>query len=161
MKTRTLWVLWAFLAALPAFAASGQRIVVPTRDIVRGEQIELGDLVYQQAVGVQPGTVTAMRDVVGMETRRSLRAGESLRQQDFRRPVIVTKGMLVTMTYEEPGVLLSATGRAITAGGLGETVTVQNPVSFRQVGAVVIGPGQVRAVGNSMTITSQVSSSDR
>jgi flagella basal body P-ring formation protein FlgA len=28
---------------------------------------------------------------------------------------------------------------------MGETVTIQNPASFRQISGVVIGPGQVRA----------------
>jgi flagella basal body P-ring formation protein FlgA len=80
-----------------------------------------------------------------MQTRRVLRTGETLRPEDLRRPVLVVKGSTVTMTFEVPGIVLTATGRAMSEGGLGENVTVQNPASYRQITAVVIGPGQVRA----------------
>jgi flagellar basal body P-ring formation protein FlgA len=90
----------------------------------------------------------AMKQIVGQETRRSLRVGESLRPQDFRHPILITKGAIVTMTYDVPGVTLTASMRAIGAGGLGETITVQNPISYRQVGAIVTGPGQVQALNS-------------
>jgi flagella basal body P-ring formation protein FlgA len=38
-------------------------------------------------------------------------------------------------------------GRAMSEGGVGDTVTIQNPASFRMIGAVVTGPGTVRATG--------------
>jgi flagella basal body P-ring formation protein FlgA len=62
-----------------------------------------------------------------------------------RKPIVVTKGETVTMTFDAPGVSLTATGRALSEGGVGESVTVINPVSFRQVMATVTGPGTVRA----------------
>jgi flagellar basal body P-ring formation protein FlgA len=150
------------ILALMPIAAAAPRIVTPVRDISRGEVIGQSDLAYAESPGaVQPGTVTAMKDIVGWETRRALRVGESLRSQDFRRPVLVTKGSTVTMIFEEPGVSLTATMRAISSGGIGETVTVQNPVSFRQVAAVVTGPGQVKALTAVSTITPSFSGGDR
>ncbi len=62
-------------------------------------------------------------------------------------PVIVTKGQTVTMQFAAPGVELSAMGRAMSEGGVGDTVTVQNPASYRMVSAIVIAPGTVRATG--------------
>ena len=38
-------------------------------------------------------------------------------------------------------------GRAMSEGGVGDTVTVQNPASFRMISAIVTGPGTVRATG--------------
>ena len=58
---------------------------------------------------------------------------------------MVTKGSTVTMTFEAPGLVLTASGRAMSEGGVGDTVTVQNPASYRQISAIVTGPGQVRA----------------
>jgi flagella basal body P-ring formation protein FlgA len=80
-----------------------------------------------------------------MQARRYLRAGELVMASDVRKPVVVTKGETVTMTFDAPGVSLTATGRALSEGGIGETVTVINPVSFRQVMATVTGPATVRA----------------
>jgi len=99
-----------------------------------------------------------MKDLIGMEARRVLHAGESVRLEDVRRPTLVTKGSTVTMTFEAPGITLTAVGRAMSEGGFGETVTVQNPASFRQVSTVVTGPGQVRAQSVGATISSRLAS---
>lgn len=135
----------AFSAA--AFADTGIRVVVPAHDIARGETIADSDLSYQTIPAGQAfnGIVTSMDDLDGMQARRVLRAGETVRNDDVRHPILVTKGSTVTMTFVAPGVVLSATGKAVTEGGMGETVVVLNPVSYRQVSAVVTGAGQVRA----------------
>ena len=56
-----------------------------------------------------------------------LHAGEALRADDVRHPIVVTKGQTVTMMFDAPGVELTAMGRAMSEGGVGDTVTVQNP----------------------------------
>jgi len=137
------------LAAGEAFAAEAPsvRIVVPARDIMRGEVIGDSDLTYAQVSGtaLPSTTVTKFEALTGMQARRLLRAGESLRADDVRHPVVVTKGQTVTMNFSAPGVELAAMGRAMSEGGVGDTVTVQNPASFRMVTATVTGPGAVRA----------------
>lgn len=142
--TRFVMFALALLLSYPAFG--GVRVIVPAHDIARGTVISESDLTVSVAPGeVMSGVATRAGDVVGMETRRTLRAGETLRLQDLRRPVLVAKGTTVTMVFEAPGVVLTASGRAMSEGGLGETVTIQNPASWRQISGVVIGPGQVRA----------------
>ena len=155
--TRIFLFAWALLLCWPAFANAGVRVVVPSHDIARGTTILEVDLAYK-TVGdnVMSGTVSSMNDLVGMETRRVLHAGESVRLEDVRRPTLVTKGSTVTMTFEAPGITLTAVGRAMSEGGFGETVTVQNPASFRQVSTVVIGPGQVRAQNVGATMSSRL-----
>jgi flagella basal body P-ring formation protein FlgA len=151
------------LAAGETFAAEASvRIVVPARDIMRGEVIGDSDLTYAQvsATALPSTTVTRFEALTGMQTRRLLRAGESLRPDDVRHPVVVTKGQTVTMNFSAPGVDLTAMGRAMSEGGVGDTVTVQNPASFRMVNAIVTGPGTVRATGpaspsNSLAITAR------
>jgi flagellar basal body P-ring formation protein FlgA len=141
---RVFLFAWALLLCWPAFA--GARVVVPSHDIARGTTLSASDLTYADAAGtMMGGTATALDDLVGMQARRVLRTGETLRLEDVRRPVVVAKGSTVTMTFEAPGVVLTATGRAMSEGGVGDTVTVQNPASYRQVSAIVTGPGQVRA----------------
>jgi flagellar basal body P-ring formation protein FlgA len=141
---RIFLVVWALVLCWPAFG--GVRVVVPSHDIARGATIAQGDLTFATAANdVMSGTVTAINDLLGMQARRTLRAGETLRFEDVRRPVLVTKGSTVSMSFEAPGIVLTATGKAMNEGGLGETVTVQNPASYRMISAVVVGPGQVRA----------------
>jgi len=145
------------LAAGTAFAADAPsvRVVVPARDIMRGEVIGDSDLTFAQVSGtaLPSTTVTKFEALIGMQTRRLLRTGENVRPDDVRHPVVVTKGQTVTMNFSAPGVDLNATGRAMSEGGVGDTVTVQNPASFRMITAIVIGPGAVRATGPASPIT--------
>jgi flagella basal body P-ring formation protein FlgA len=142
------------LTATPA-AADGARIVVPSHDIKRGDVIGEPDLAYV-SVATMPsvaGIATSMNELKGMEARRMLRASEPVRRDDVRQPILVTKGSTVTMTFDVPGVSLTAVGKAMSEGGWGETVTILNPVSYRQITGVVTGAGQVRA-GDVMPVAS-------
>ena len=143
--------LVAFAALIgPGFAADANlRVVVPARDIGRGEVLAESDLTFGTFSGtaLMSGTVTSIDAAKGMQTRRVLRAGEIISASDLRRPIVVNKGQTVTMTFDAPGVNLTAMGRAMSEGGIGDTVTVQNPASFRMVTAVVTAAGTVRATG--------------
>jgi flagellar basal body P-ring formation protein FlgA len=149
------WLLSVlFAAALPSAALSatadpGVRVVVPAHDIPRGQTISENDLTYGMLPGnaLIAGVVTSFSTVKDMEARRLLHAGEAFRTDDLRRPIVVTKGQTITMHFDAPGVELTAMGRAMSEGGIGDTVIVQNPASFRMVNGVVSAPGAVTATG--------------
>ena len=149
---KTLFYLASLVAILliasPAGAAT-VRIVVPAHDIARGDVIGESDLTYATVDGnaLMSGVPTKMEEVKGMQARRVLAAGQPFRGDDVRRPIVITKGQTVTMQFSAPGVELTAMGRAMSEGGVGDTVTIQNPASFRMVAATVIAPGVVRANG--------------
>lgn len=138
----------ALLIAVPAGAAT-VRIVVPAHDIARGDVIGESDLTYATVDGnaLMSGVPTKMEEVKGMQARRMLSSGQPFRSDDLRRPIVITKGQTITMQFSAPGVELTAMGRAMSEGGIGDTVTIQNPASFRMVAATVIAPGVVRANG--------------
>jgi flagella basal body P-ring formation protein FlgA len=147
MMLRICLFVTALVLSYPAYAADGMRVVVPNRDIARGETIAESDLAFGTipANTVFSGIITTVDGIKGMEARRMLRANQVVRNDDLRHPVLVVKGSIVTMTFEAPGVVLTASGRAMSEGGMGDTVTIQNPASFRQISAIVSGPGAVRA----------------
>jgi flagella basal body P-ring formation protein FlgA len=151
MTIRNLFLVLAALAAtaLPAAAQEGVRIVVPAHDIARGQVIADSDLTFATVEGsaLMAGTVTGIEAVKNMEARRMLHAGEALRADDVRRPVVVNKGQTVTMLFRAPGVELTAMGRAMGEGGVGDTITVQNPSSFRMISGTISAPGTVIATG--------------
>jgi flagella basal body P-ring formation protein FlgA len=160
MKTIfSLIAVFLFATSAPAHAdtqqTDGVRVVVPTHDIARGEVIASADLVYGTIPSTSSlsGIVRSASELEGREARRFLRAGETVRNDDVRRPILVTKGSTVTMTFEVPGVSLTAIGRAVGEGGLGESVTVLNPVSYRQITCTVTGAGQVKAGDMSAIVT--------
>jgi flagella basal body P-ring formation protein FlgA len=155
MTRKFLFILGVF-AVIPALLllagsafASTVRIVVPAHDIARGDTISENDLTFATVDGdaLMSGVPTKMDEVKGQQARRVLMAGQPFRADDVRRPIVILKGQTVTMQFAAPGVELSAMGRAMSEGGVGETVTVQNPVSYRMVSATVIAPGTVRANG--------------
>src|SRR5579864_9516265 len=136
------------LAAGSAFAAT-VRVVVPAHDIVRGDTISESDLTFATVDGaaLMSGVPTRVEEVKGMQARRTLSAGQPFRGDDVRRPIVITRGQTVTMEFDAPGVQLTAMGRAMSEGGIGDTVTVQNPASYRMISAIVTAPGTVRATG--------------
>ena len=140
---------WPALAAQPVTPDTGVRVVVPSHDIPRGQVITEGDLTYATVAGnaLMAGTVTSFSAAKDMEARRLLHAGETFRADDMRRPIVVTRGETVTMLFNAPGVELTATGRAMGEGGIGDTVMVQNPASFRMINGVISAPGTVVATG--------------
>ena len=153
---RKIFVTLGLFAILPALLlASGSafagtvRIVVPSHDIARGETINESDLTFATVDGaaLMSGVPTKMDEVKGMQSRRMLVAGQPFRAEDVRRPIVVTKGQTVTMQFLAPGVELTAMGRAMSEGGIGDTVTIQNPASYRMISGVVTAPGTVRATG--------------
>jgi flagella basal body P-ring formation protein FlgA len=152
IRKALILALFAFLP-LPALAVAtqdaGVRVVVPVHDIPRGQTISESDLTYATLPGnaMMAGVVTSVTVAKDMEARRMLRAGEAFRSDDVRRPIVVTKGETVTMLFNAPGVELTATGRAMGEGGVGDTVMVQNPASFRMINGVVSAPGTVLATG--------------
>ncbi|HEY1838325.1 MAG: flagellar basal body P-ring formation chaperone FlgA [Rhizomicrobium sp.] len=143
----------AFADAIPAINAA--RIVVPARDIARGETIVDSDLTFQTIAAdrMPPSVATSLTDLEGKQTRLYLRAGQPVRLDEVRMPVLVTKGSTVTMIFDAPGIALTVTGKAMTEGGMGESVTVLNPISYRQVTGTVTGAGTVRAVDNTSLVT--------
>jgi flagella basal body P-ring formation protein FlgA len=154
--TRKFLLAFVFFAAMPvlllaagsAFAGT-VRIVVPAHDIARGDTIGENELTYATVDGaaLMSGVPTRINEVIGQQARRMLSAGQPFRGEDVRRPIIITKGQTVTMQFIVPGVELTAMGRAMSEGGIGDTVTIQNPASYRMISGTVIGPGTVRATG--------------
>ena len=156
MKT-AIFAALLFLAPACAHAAT-VRIVVPAHDIARGEVIGETDLTYATVDGgsLMAGVPTKIEEIAGMQARRVLSAGQPFRGDDVRRPIVIAKGQTVTMQFSAPGVELVAMGRAMSEGGIGDTVTIQNPASFRMVSATVIAPGVARANGGPISPPSKL-----
>jgi flagella basal body P-ring formation protein FlgA len=137
------------LAAAGSAYAGTVRIVVPAHDIARGDTISDGDLTYTTVDGaaLMSGVPTKIDEIKGMQARRVLAAGQPFRGEDVKKPIVITKGETVTMQFILPGVELTAMGRAMSEGGIGDSVTIQNPASYRMISGIVTAPGTVRATG--------------
>lgn len=84
--------------------------------------------------------ITPLSDLIGKEIKRSVRAGQAVDDSDVRVRPMVTKGKTVTLSFVKGGIMLSAQGKALENGGLGDTVRVLNTQSKSVVRGTVAGP---------------------
>ena len=82
-------------------------------------------------------------ELVGMSPRRVLGSGAPVRLSDLRPPVVVPRGERVTMNVRYGVLTVTAMGRSLEEGAMGQTIRVVNVDSNRTVEALVTGPNQV------------------
>jgi len=110
-----------------------------------GDVIEMVDIdwIEVRQGRIRRNTVTSVDDLIGKEPRRVVRAGQAIRIADLRTPRVVTKGHLVTMTYETDTMKLTASGKALDNGALDDVIRIMNSKTRLVVGATVVGPNRV------------------
>ncbi|MBX9647404.1 MAG: flagellar basal body P-ring formation protein FlgA [Xanthobacteraceae bacterium] len=130
---------------------------VLARNAERGEVLRASDVTIERRPKAEVGPDVATRTrSVGMQLRRSVRAGQALKAGDLAKADLVTRDQSVTLVYDTPGLYLTGRGKALEGGTDGDTVSILNLQSKRTIQGVVIGPGQVSvaiAVPRSSTVT--------
>ncbi|WP_350334845.1 flagellar basal body P-ring formation chaperone FlgA [Coralliovum pocilloporae] len=119
------------------------------RALGRSEVVQEGDIILQripvrQALRIDPVNPS---ELVGMASKRPLRAGAQVAKGDFTLPVIVPRNSIVSILFKAKGLTLSVRGRALSDGAVGDTITVLNAQSKRTLQAVVEAPGLVTVGG--------------
>jgi len=119
---------------------------VLNRALARGDVIAAADIAYvkMRETEVRANLVTDPGQLVGMTTKQGLRAGQLIQASDLQKPLAVVRGALVTMVLSHGGMQLSAQGRAIDQGSLGEVIRVSNTHSNLTVEATIDGTNHVR-----------------
>jgi flagellar basal body P-ring formation protein FlgA len=117
---------------------------VLTRNVERTDVLKSSDLVVERRPKAEIGGDPAARDsALGMQLRRSMRAGQALKVADLAKPDLVQRDQSVTLIYQTAGLYLTTRGKAVDTGTEGDVVSVLNLQSKRTVSGVVTGRGQV------------------
>jgi flagella basal body P-ring formation protein FlgA len=117
---------------------------VLTRNVERTEILKSSDVVVERRPKAEVGNDAAVRDqVLGMQMRHPMRAGQPLRVADLTKPDLVQRDQAVTLIYQTAGIYLTTRGKALDSGTEGDVVNVLNPQSKRTITGVVTGRGQV------------------
>src|SRR3954454_12973456 len=117
---------------------------VLARSVERNEVIKSSDVMVERRPKAEVGNDAAARDnVVGMQARRQLRAGQAVRVTDLAKPDLVVRDQNVTLIYESGGLYLTIRGKALEGGTEGDAVNVLNLQSKRTVSGIAVGRGQV------------------
>jgi flagella basal body P-ring formation protein FlgA len=117
---------------------------VLARSVERNEVIKSSDVIVERRPKAEVGNDAAARDnVVGMQARRQLRAGQAVRVTDLAKPDLVVRDQNVTLIYESGGLYLTIRGKALEGGTEGDAINVLNLQSKRTVSGIVVGRAQV------------------
>jgi flagella basal body P-ring formation protein FlgA len=117
---------------------------VLTRNVERNEVLKSSDVLVERRPKAEVGVDPAGRgQVVGMQMRRPLRAGQALRTSDLAKPDLVQRDDNVTLIYQTAGLYLTIRGKALDNGAEGDTVSVLNLQSKRTISGTVVGRGQL------------------
>jgi flagella basal body P-ring formation protein FlgA len=98
---------------------------------------------------LQTEVARTVDQIVGMQLRRPVAAGQPLRLADLSRPPLVQRGATVQIELTSAGLTVTGQAVALDAGAEGEKVRVQNINSHAFLFAQVIGPGRVRITPDS------------
>ncbi|MCB9948863.1 MAG: flagellar basal body P-ring formation protein FlgA [Rhodospirillaceae bacterium] len=135
--------------AVEADAASEMvDVAVPGRRLRSGEVIGADDIAWISvpAGEIQDGMAIDADELIGMSPRRVIAADQPVRRSDLRAPLVVHRGDSVAMVLQAPGLQITARGRSLVDGAVGDVVRVVNIDSNRTIDAVVTGPGTVAVV---------------
>lgn len=132
-----LW--WGLLACLATEAAA--ETVIATRTIRSQTVIQPGDLTY--ASGTVVGALDNVDQAIGLETRIALYAGRPVRAGDLGPPALVERNAVVTLVYTKGALRITAEGRALGRGAVGEVIRVMNLDSRNTLTGIIAENGTV------------------
>lgn len=121
-------------------------VVVVSHPLRRGTILSTVDVALQKMNISQAGYghISDINRAVGMQLQRNVQEGEALRFSHLKSPQIVKRGDRVMMEAGTASVSVVTTGKALSAGRLGDQVRVQNNKSERIIDAEVVAPGRVK-----------------
>ncbi|MBO9411821.1 MULTISPECIES: flagellar basal body P-ring formation chaperone FlgA [unclassified Ruegeria] len=129
------------ILALAGPSAALADIVVPTRTIRAKEIIAPTDLVTKEQD--VPGAVATPDILVGQEARVALYPGRPIRAGDFGPPALVDRNDLVVLVFERQPLSITAEGRALGRGAVGDRIRVMNLSSRTTVTGFIRRDGQI------------------
>lgn len=135
-KCLPVFVLFVFSAD---FALAGT--VTAKTTLQRGTIIEADDLHVKISAGETAEDVLSA--YVGKELKRSVAVGYKINPAYVGKPVTVRRNSRVTMIYRAGALEISAWGRALDEGGVGDIITIMNLESRKKVQGRISKSGSV------------------
>jgi flagella basal body P-ring formation protein FlgA len=125
--------------SLPALVAAR---ALPRGRTLTAEDLTSAFLPYNQA----KGALTDPEQALGTTLKTTLAAGAPLRERVLGRSLLVKNGDIVILIARQGNLNASTTGEAKADGGLGDTITVTNLGSKKNVRGRIVGPGRVEVI---------------
>jgi flagella basal body P-ring formation protein FlgA len=128
-----------------AWVSRPREVVCLQRPVSRGSVLTAADLRLEPRdlarLSGQP--ILELQAAEGMRARRSLRAGDYLKQGFLEVPPLISRGDRIRMVAASDRLRVSAIGVARSEGGPGDQIQVENPVSGKTVVGRVVDASTV------------------
>jgi flagella basal body P-ring formation protein FlgA len=120
-------VAWTVYASVSVEVSA--EYVVTARPLGQGETVNMQDLTTMRGdlARLPAGIVVDPLHAVGKQLAMSLGAGQPLRRDMLRQPLVVAQGQGVKLVSEGPGFRVTTEGRALGSAADGQTVQVRGP----------------------------------
>lgn len=131
-------------------------IPVLRRSVGAGEIIRKGDIQWIELPTSRSSQnyVESAAEIIGQQARRPIRSGQPIRRIELQRPVLIKKGRLVTMVVKHKNMILTATGKALEDGGMGDVIRLSNTKSRLTLEGKVVSPERVDVIVRSRIASS-------
>ena len=126
------------VGALGVAASALADDIVATRTLRIGSVLKAADLHAKNA-----NDSKRLEAMIGMELRRVIYSGRPISEADLGPPTLVKRNDVVVMTFSSGGLEMRTEGRALSRGGVGETIEVMTLSSRQKVRAIVRSLGRV------------------
>ena len=130
-------ILFAICLAEPAVAD----IVVAARTIPATTVLSAGDLAL--AAGEVPGALSDPAPAIGLEARVTLYAGRPVSMNDLGAPAVIERNQIVSILFRHGNLRITAEGRALGRGAVGDRLRVMNLASRNTLSGVVTEDGHI------------------
>ena len=120
--------------------------VVPTRVIQIDNVIDAEDVAIHRIklTDLDHQLITDVKDVIGKSAARPLQTNNPIRLGMVKKPYAIRKGDRVSIEARHGGLSIQVVGLAKSSGEIGQTATVTNVDSGKELRAKIVGPGAVR-----------------
>lgn len=103
-------------------------------DLIGTRDIDWIDVPHNR---VANGTLLTEDDLINMTPRRTVLAGKPIISNELESPKMVDRGDSITLIFETGPMVLTAKGKSMQAGSVGDTVRVSNTDSNRNLSGIV------------------------
>lgn len=119
-------------------------VVIAAKPLAQGQYLAPSDLTTQltDLTQLPQGVVTDPEQVIGKTLSGSLPAGQAIRADLLRSPLLIKTGQMVKLVAQGGSFQVSSDGKALSNGGPGQTISVRTS-SGKVVSGVVKTDGSV------------------
>lgn len=116
--------------------------------VMAGQIIRSRSIISASSLVIQtqdtPGAFQKIEQVAGMEARAMLYPGRPIMASDIGPPTVIERNEIVTLIYKSGTLLISAEGRSLARGGIGDKIRVMNLSSRATISGIITRPGEIR-----------------